>query len=79
MVSAAAAENAEELEEEEDIAGEEPGVATVGSSEGSGVASMDQSSSAKRSNIDFPVPGSPIIIMCLRCSAAFRITTEPAS
>ena len=30
-------------------------------------------------SIDLPVPGSPIIIMCLRCSAALRITTEPAS
>ena len=30
-------------------------------------------------SIDLPVPGSPIIIMCLRCSAALRITMEPAS
>ena len=29
--------------------------------------------------MDLPVPGSPIIIMCLRCSAALRITIEPAS
>ena len=30
-------------------------------------------------NIDFPVPGSPIINICRLCSAAFFITTEPVS
>ena len=30
-------------------------------------------------SMDLPVPGSPIIIMWRLCSAAFLITTEPAS
>ena len=41
--------------------------------------SCGRSSVIDLASIDLPVPGSPIIIMCLRCSAALRITTEPAS
>ena len=33
----------------------------------------------ERASIDFPVPGSPTMIMCLLCSEAFLTTMEAAS
>ncbi len=42
-------------------------------------SSFGRSSAMAFPNIDFPVPGVPSIIMCLRCVAAFRTTSTACS